>query len=74
MVSSDAMKPGDILVTSNGKTIEVLNTDAEGRLTLADALVYAEKLGVDGIVDLATLTGSNTNISYLIMLVLTFFI
>lgn len=57
MVSSDAMKPGDILVTSNGKTIEVLNTDAEGRLTLADALVYAEKLGVDGIVDLATLTG-----------------
>ncbi len=51
------MKPGDILVTSNGKTIEVLNTDAEGRLTLADALVYAEKLGVDGIVDLATLTG-----------------
>ncbi len=74
MVSSDAMKPGDILVTSNGKTIEVLNTDAEGRLTLADALVYAEKLGVDGIVDLATLTGSNTNISYLIMLVLIFFI
>lgn len=58
MVSSDAMKPGDILVTSNGKTVEVLNTDAEGRLTLADALVYAEKLEVDGIIDLATLTGA----------------
>ena len=40
-----------------GKTIEVLNTDAEGRLTLADALVYAEKQGVDVIIDLATLTG-----------------
>lgn len=51
------MRPGDILTTSNGKTVEVLNTDAEGRLTLADALVYAEKLEVDGIVDLATLTG-----------------
>ncbi len=57
MISSDAMKSGDILVASNGKTIEVLNTDAEGRLILADALVYAEKLGVDGIIDLATLTG-----------------
>ena len=44
-------------MASNGKTIEVLNTDAEGRLTLADALVYAEKLQVDAIVDLATLTG-----------------
>lgn len=58
MISSDAMKSGDILVASNGKTIEVLNTDAEGRLILADALVYAEKLGVDGIIDLATLTGA----------------
>ena len=58
MVSAEAMKPGDILRASNGKTIEVLNTDAEGRLTLADALVYAEKLGVDAIVDLATLTGA----------------
>jgi leucyl aminopeptidase len=57
MVSSEAVRPGDILTTSNGKTIEVLNTDAEGRLTLADALVYAEKLNVDAIVDLATLTG-----------------
>ena len=58
MISAEAMRPGDILVASNGKTIEVLNTDAEGRLTLADALVYADKLGVDTIIDLATLTGT----------------
>lgn len=58
MVSGHAMHPGDILTASNGKTIEVNNTDAEGRLTLADALVYADKLGVDSIVDLATLTGA----------------
>jgi leucyl aminopeptidase len=58
MISGHAMRPGDILTASNGKTIEVNNTDAEGRLTLADALVFAEKLGVDAIVDLATLTGA----------------
>lgn len=58
MISGRAMRPGDILTASNGKTIEVNNTDAEGRLTLADALVYADKLGVDGIIDLATLTGA----------------
>lgn len=58
MVSGHAMHPGDILTASNGKTIEVNNTDAEGRLTLADALVYADKLGVDAMVDLATLTGA----------------
>ena len=58
MVSGHAMHPGDILTASNGKTIEVNNTDAEGRLTLADALVFAEKLDVDAIVDLATLTGA----------------
>ena len=58
MISGHAMHPGDILKASNGKTIEVNNTDAEGRLTLADALVYAEKQGVDAIVDLATLTGA----------------
>lgn len=59
MVSAEAMRPGDILTASNKKTIEVLNTDAEGRLTLADALVYAEGLGdVDAIVDIATLTGA----------------
>lgn len=58
MISGRAVHPGDILTASNGKTIEVNNTDAEGRLTLADALVYAEKLGVDAILDLATLTGA----------------
>lgn len=58
MISGKAMHPGDILTASNGKTIEVNNTDAEGRLTLADALVYADKLGTDAIVDLATLTGA----------------
>jgi leucyl aminopeptidase len=58
MISGNALRPGDILTASNGKTIEVNNTDAEGRLTLADALVFTEKLGVDAIVDLATLTGA----------------
>ncbi|MCL2932639.1 MAG: leucyl aminopeptidase [Trichodesmium sp. MAG_R03] len=58
MVSGHAIHPGDFLTASNGKTIEVNNTDAEGRLTLADALVFAEKLEVDAIVDLATLTGA----------------
>ena len=58
MISGHAMHPGDILKAANGKTIEVNNTDAEGRLTLADALVFAETLEVDAIVDLATLTGA----------------
>lgn len=59
MISGTATHPGDIVTASNGKTIEVANTDAEGRLTLADALVYAEKIGdVDYIIDLATLTGA----------------
>jgi leucyl aminopeptidase len=53
-----AMKPGDILRAMNGKTIEVLNTDAEGRLILADALAYAKTLGVTKIIDAATLTGA----------------
>ena len=53
-----AMKPGDILKAMNGKTIEVINTDAEGRLILADALCYARKLGATKIVDAATLTGA----------------
>jgi leucyl aminopeptidase len=53
-----AMKPGDILRAMNGKTIEVINTDAEGRLILADALCYAAKLGATKIVDAATLTGA----------------
>ncbi|XP_051130964.1 leucine aminopeptidase 1-like [Andrographis paniculata] len=58
MISGTGMRPGDIVTASNGKTIEVNNTDAEGRLTLADALVYACKQGVSKIVDLATLTGA----------------
>eukprot|EP01018_Ginkgo_biloba_P014294 Gb_18743 [translate_table: standard] len=58
MISGTGMRPGDIITASNGKTIEVNNTDAEGRLTLADALVYACKQGVDKVVDLATLTGA----------------
>ncbi|KAL5547506.1 hypothetical protein UlMin_002737 [Ulmus minor] len=58
MISGTGVRPGDILTASNGKTIEVNNTDAEGRLTLADALVYACNQGVDKIVDLATLTGA----------------
>ena len=58
MISGRALHPGDILTASNGKTIEVNNTDAEGRLTLADALVFAEKLGIDAMIDLATLTGA----------------
>ena len=53
-----AMKPGDILRAMNGKTIEVINTDAEGRLILADALSYARELGATKIVDAATLTGA----------------
>jgi len=58
MPGGKAYKPGDILKAMNGKTIEVDNTDAEGRLTLADALVYAENLKVDQIIDAATLTGA----------------
>ena len=58
MISGGAVHPGDIVTASNGKTIEINNTDAEGRLTLADALVYACQLDLDAVVDLATLTGA----------------
>lgn len=58
MPGCSAYKPGDILIAKNKKTIEVDNTDAEGRLTLADALCYACELGVDEIIDIATLTGA----------------
>jgi leucyl aminopeptidase len=58
MPSGHAVKPGDIVTAMNGKTIEVNNTDAEGRLILADALCYVVEQGADQIVDLATLTGS----------------
>jgi leucyl aminopeptidase len=58
MPSGTATKPGDVLTTRNGKTIEVLNTDAEGRLVLADGLALAAEEAPDAIVDLATLTGA----------------
>jgi leucyl aminopeptidase len=58
MVSGDCYKLGDVLTARNGKTIEVLNTDAEGRLVLADVLDIAVGMGVEKIIDLATLTGA----------------
>ncbi len=58
MTSGSAYKQGDILTAMNGKTIEVDNTDAEGRITLADALTYCDKLNVDEVIDIATLTGA----------------
>ena len=58
MPSGRSMKPGDIVTAMNGKTIEVNNTDAEGRLILADALAYAAREGAERIIDLATLTGA----------------
>ena len=56
--SDNALKPGDILTAMNGKTIEIITTDAEGRLILADALGYAKKLDTKHMVDVATLTGA----------------
>ncbi|MFN8009986.1 MAG: leucyl aminopeptidase [Holophagaceae bacterium] len=58
MVSGEAYKPGDVLRSRSGKTVEVLNTDAEGRLVLADLLHWASEMKPDHIVDLATLTGA----------------
>jgi len=58
MLGGDATRPGDVLHIKNGKTVEVLNTDAEGRLILADALSVASNMKADAIVDLATLTGA----------------
>ena len=59
MPDASSVKPGDVVTASNGLTIEVLNTDAEGRLILADALAYAEKtIKPDAMIDLATLTGA----------------
>ena len=53
-----AIKPGDVLTSAEGKTVEILNTDAEGRLVLGDALWYARQLGATHLVDVATLTGA----------------
>lgn len=57
MINEKAFKPDDVITSMNGKTIEVLNTDAEGRLVLADAITYAKMHGADRLVDVATLTG-----------------
>ena len=57
-VGGGAYRPGDILTAMNGKTIEIINTDAEGRLVLADVLPYARQLGATHLVDFATLTGA----------------
>jgi leucyl aminopeptidase len=58
MVGQKAQRPGDVVTTMSGKTVEVLNTDAEGRLILADALTYAQQQGCTHLVDAATLTGA----------------
>jgi leucyl aminopeptidase len=58
MPGGRAIKPGDILRSASGRTVEVVNTDAEGRLILADALWYAQRLGATHLVDVATLTGA----------------
>ena len=58
MPSDRAIRPGDVLTAMNGKTVEVVNTDAEGRLILGDAVVHAQRLGAKRIVDAATLTGA----------------
>lgn len=58
MPGSRAQRPGDIVTTLSGKTVEVLNTDAEGRMILADALTYAKRLGCTHLIDAATLTGA----------------
>lgn len=58
MPSGSSYKVGDVLTSKSGKTIEVDNTDAEGRLTLADALTYADEIGADEVIDIATLTGA----------------
>jgi leucyl aminopeptidase len=58
MVGPSAQRPGDVLVSADGKTVEIVNTDAEGRLVLADALTHALRNGATHILDLATLTGA----------------
>jgi len=62
MPGGNASKPGDVVTAMNGRTIEIINTDAEGRLVLADGLCYAVELGATHIVDVATLTGAATHV------------
>jgi leucyl aminopeptidase len=58
MPGGNAIKPGDIVTTMSGQTVEILNTDAEGRLILCDALTYVEKFKPSAVIDIATLTGA----------------
>ncbi|BDZ57706.1 hypothetical protein GCM10025872_13630 [Barrientosiimonas endolithica] len=58
MTGSDAQRPGDVVTMHNGKTVEIINTDAEGRLVMADGLSFASELKPDAVVDIATLTGA----------------
>ena len=58
MLSGNAYKPGDVITTYSGKTVQVISTDAEGRLILCDAITYAKELGATNVIDVATLTGS----------------
>ena len=58
MPDGQAVKPGDVVTSMSGQTIEILNTDAEGRLVLCDALTYAERFKPDAVIDIATLTGA----------------
>jgi leucyl aminopeptidase len=58
MPGGNATKPGDIVTTMSGQTVEILNTDAEGRLILCDALTYAERYEPQAVIDIATLTGA----------------
>lgn len=61
MPSGCSYKPGDVITTYSGKTVQVISTDAEGRLILCDAITYAKELGATSIIDIATLTGSCAN-------------
>lgn len=61
MPSSKSFKPGDVITTYSGKTVEIISTDAEGRMVLCDAITYAKELGANFIIDVATLTGSCAN-------------
>ena len=61
MPGGQAIKPGDIVTSMSGQTIEIINTDAEGRMVLCDALTYCERYKPDTVIDIATLTGSICN-------------
>lgn len=63
IITKSSLKPGDVIKSYNGKTVEILNTDAEGRLILADALAYSERYKPKLLIDIATLTGSATKIN-----------